>query len=54
MKVYVVMGNDFPDKVFATEEAAEAYCIEKKSNPENRVLGISRIYWRVYEFEVQS
>lgn len=46
-KVFVVMGNDYPDAVFDTEAAAEAYCA--KQRPHN-----DRIYWRVYEFEVQS
>lgn len=51
MKVYVVMGNDFPDCVFSTEAAAEAYCESKKAE---RREGYRRIYWRVYEFEVRS
>ena len=53
MKVYVVMSNDFPDKVFATGGAAEAYCKEKMQDPKNG-YGSPRIYYRSYEFEVQS
>jgi hypothetical protein len=46
-KVYVVMGNDFPDAVFDSEAAAEAYCETKRDEkrPWTRT-----IYWRVYEF----
>ena len=49
MKVYVVMGNDFPDAVYAKEADARAYCEfrKQKDTEEGR-----RIYWRVYEFEV--
>lgn len=55
MKVYVVMGNDYPDSVFNTEEAAEAYCQKRKNEPGNKHdLGNSyRIYWRVYEFDLR-
>jgi hypothetical protein len=43
MEVWVVMGNDFPDAVFSTEAAADAYCAMQK--------GInSRIYWRSFDF----
>lgn len=50
MKVYVVMGNDFPDSVFKEEKDAETYCDEKRkaNKPGQRV-----IYWRVYDFEVK-
>lgn len=51
MSVYVVMGNDYPAAVFATEEAAEAYCVAKRKEP--RTSGIM-IYWRVYEFALQG
>ncbi len=51
MKVWVVMGNDFPDSVWSSEHAAESYCIEKKA--ERRDVG-PRIHWRVYEFEVKK
>lgn len=48
MEVYVVMGNDFPDSVFADKITAERYCEEKRIDHE------PRIYWRVYEFEVRQ
>lgn len=50
MKVFVVMGNDFPDSVWDTEEAAEKYC-EAQRNDKNYS---PRIYWRVYEFTVRK
>lgn len=48
-KVFVVMGNDFPDAAFSTEAAANAYVERKKAEP--RPEGSrSRIYWRAYDF----
>jgi hypothetical protein len=44
-KVYVVMGNDFPDAIFSTQAGAEQYCEKKKS--ENK-----HIYW--LEFELRT
>jgi len=55
MKVFLVMGNDFPEIVFNTLEAAEKYCHEKKQEALLAKSGFRRmIYWRVYPFEVQS
>lgn len=48
MKVFVVMGNDFPDAVFLTEEGANKY-IEKKKKDSKEY----RIYWRFYAFEAK-
>jgi hypothetical protein len=53
MKVFVVMGNDFPDAVFDNEAAAENYCVGKRGNYKEG-SGIGRIYWRIYEFELQE
>lgn len=47
--VFVVMGNDFPDAVFDTEEAAERYCAEKITTVSGH-----RIYWRVYDFALRT
>lgn len=44
---YVVMGNDFPDAVFSTEDDAEKHCRDQKFKN-------SRIYWRMYRFEVRG
>jgi hypothetical protein len=55
MKVWVIMGNDYPDCVFATEEAAEKYLRSKMDDPANKLkYGGARIYWRHYEFEVRQ
>jgi hypothetical protein len=55
MKVWVIMGNDFPDAVFDSEEAAQRYCTTKMNDPANmRKHGTPRIYWRYYEFKLQS
>jgi hypothetical protein len=54
MKVFVVMGNDYPDSVFSTQDAAEAY-VEKKraADPERqRLYGGMMIYWRWYSFDL--
>lgn len=56
MKVYVVMGNDYPDCVFANEAAADSYITEKKkADPSFGVkYAAPRIYWRSYEFELRD
>lgn len=57
MTVWVVMGNDYPGAVFASEEAAKKY-IEKKiadTPPDQRnSFGHPRIFWRSYKFELQG
>jgi hypothetical protein len=54
--VYVVVGNDYPDSVWATRDAALRYIQELKST--NRMpssVGPNRpIYWREYEFVVRE
>lgn len=54
MKVYVIMGNDYPECVYAKKTDADAYVEDKKREqkkmtPEQHG---SRIYWRSYEFEL--
>ena len=44
-QVFVVMGNDYPDAVFDSEEKAQAY-IKTQSD---EVTG-HKIYWRAYPF----
>lgn len=52
MKVYVIMGNDYPDAAFRTEEAAEEYVADKiKKQNERKRIG-PKIHWRWYEFEL--
>ncbi len=51
MRVYVVMGNDFPDAVFAKADDAEAYC--KREDAKN-IPHTQRIHWRFYDFELQD
>lgn len=50
MRVYVVMGNDFPDAVFTSAELAQVYCASKAVD--TRPGGITRVYWRFYDFEL--
>ena len=53
MKVFVVMGGDFIDKVFADEEDAEAYIkLRKEASAGAAQVGMPRIYWRAYEANV--
>lgn len=58
MKVFVVMGNDFPAEVFATEQDADDFCVdmreEGKELAKKHPYPRARISWRVYEFEVQE
>ena len=65
MKVWVVMGNDYPDSVHASEEAAELYIAKLKvlaaeeaqhlyPDIRSRTAHVMRIYWRHYEFKVKS
>lgn len=51
MKVYVIMGNDYPDAVFSSREVAEKFVAEKKKE---RKDGLTPIYWRSYEFEMDA
>src|SRR5438309_1423043 len=54
MKVFVIMGNDYPAAVFSTEAAASAYVeMKKHEDPHYGMKYTSpRIYWRFYEFEI--
>lgn len=55
MKVYIVMGNDYPDAVFTTEAAAATYCSDKSAEtPKLPGSRVPRIYWRWYAFELQG
>lgn len=49
MKVFVVMGNDFPDSVFSDKATADAHIAKIKEEDKDRS---PRIYWRVHEFEL--
>lgn len=55
MKVYVVMGNDFPDAVFDSQKKAEQF-IEQKKKEDDKIKEkyYARIYWRAYEFELNK
>jgi hypothetical protein len=50
MKVYVVMGNDYPEAVFKLEAEAVKFCSDKKKE---RGMQKPVIYWRTYEFELR-
>lgn len=56
MKVYVIMGNDFPDCVIADEAAADAYVAAKVEKEKAKLVEpwqtAPRIRWRHYEFEL--
>lgn len=57
MKLYVIMGNDFPSGVMSGKEEATDWCNarmdEQRIENNNRSLANRRppIYWRSYEFE---
>ena len=50
-RVYVVMGNDFPEAVFASREAADRFCADRERE---HVKGQVRIHWRAYDFKVNK
>lgn len=56
MKVYVVMGNDFPDSVWSTEEKANA-AIEQNKAAEIQARSIahgSPVYYKVHTFGLDN
>ena len=53
MKVWVLMGNDWPDSVYATKKKAEAAVKQRREIDDHAVDHRPRIYWRHYEFEVR-
>lgn len=54
-QVWIVMSNDFPDAVFQSRAAAEAYCHKENENDKIRALKnrCARIFYRCYNFEVR-
>lgn len=55
MKVYVIMGNDYPEAVFRHKDEADAYVqLKKDEQVEHKKLGHGNIYWRSYEFELRE
>jgi hypothetical protein len=53
--VHVVMGNDFPAAVFSTAKLADDYVKALQAEEPSRKPYMSpRVYWRVYEFEVDK
>jgi DNA polymerase I-like protein with 3'-5' exonuclease and polymerase domains len=46
---WVVMGNDYPDAVFASEKEAEAHIKRKKREDKKKGTGRT-IYWRAISF----
>lgn len=53
MRVWVIMGNDYPDAVFDNEAAANTFIEINKAQDKIRFDGAyTRIYWRAYTFEM--
>lgn len=56
MKVWVIMGNDYPEAAFSKEDHATAYCKRKTEentrNMEQRNSG--KIYYRAYPFTLDN
>lgn len=49
------MGNDFPAAVFSTAKLADDYVKALQAEEPSRKPYMSpRVYWRVYEFEVDK
>ncbi len=54
MKVYVVMGNDYPEAVLTSAVEADRFIAnveadDRRRNP-NRLI---KIHWRSYEFDLK-
>jgi len=58
MKVWVVMGNDFPETVLDSADGAFSFVKEQKRlgniEAEKKSWNRPTIYWRFYEFELQK
>lgn len=59
MKVWVLMGNDYPDAVFTDEEAGERiiaklHAKHAAKNEERKASAGPSIYWRLYPFELDA
>lgn len=50
-RVFVVMGNDYPDAVFAKWVDASTYCDQQNQKP---IEDARKIHWRVYSFDLQQ
>lgn len=54
MRVWVVMGNDFPHSAHKTEEGAQGEIEKKKAERGHSSYPPPRIYWRAYEFDLKE
>lgn len=54
MKVWVIMGNDFPDGVASSEEKAKEHIKKAKADWEKKHPESRMIYWRSYEYELDG
>lgn len=50
MKVWVIMGNDYPWGVFSSEEAADKCIADLKAKEAEKGLYDAKVHWRTYEF----
>lgn len=53
MKVWVVMSNDYPHSVFASQAAAEQF-VESKNREDKAKYPYREVFWRHYEFDVRK
>lgn len=53
MKVYVIMGNDYPDAVVSSQQLADEYIEARKVVDKALNIG-PKIYWRSYEFIIDE
>lgn len=54
MKVYVVMGNDYPEAVFSRYDDAAAFIVKKQKEPRTSPYPGPGIYWRSYSFTMDE
>jgi hypothetical protein len=53
MIVYVIMGNDYPDSVFTSENKAKVY-VKRKNAKDKKEFPHCRIFWRLYPFDLDG
>ena len=56
MKLYVIMGNDYPAGVMDNETAADALCQSRMDEQKKglKPYEMPRIFWRAYAFDLNE
>lgn len=54
MKIWVIMGNDYPEAICSSQEKADRKINALKVDQFRRYGPDTRIHWRSYEFTVDG